>query len=163
MPDTSDAPVGAASTAGATAGATVSEKELAAELTAVVGRLMRRLRTSSSGLLLSPTQRSALSRLDRSGPMTTAALARAEYVRPQSMRGTVGYLEEQGLVGRAPDPGDGRQLVVSVTARGRAVLAEVRASKRSWLTQALTDHLTEAEQRTLAESVALMERLVEES
>ncbi|MEV0849314.1 MarR family transcriptional regulator [Streptomyces sp. NPDC049954] len=124
---------------------------------------MRRLRTSSSDRLLSPTQRSALSRLDRGGPMTTAALARAEYVRPQSMRGTVGYLEEQGLVERAPDPGDGRQLVVSVTGQGLAVLAEVRASKRTWLTQALSDHLTAAELRTLAESVALMERLVEES
>lgn len=138
-----------------------SAGQLADELTAVTSRLTRRLRTSSGESLLSPTQRSALSGLDKAGPMTTAALARAEYVRPQSMRATLAHLEEQGLVARAADPTDGRQSVVSVTERGREVLAEVRAAKRTWLTQALGDRLTGEERRTLAASVELLSRLVE--
>ncbi|MDT0410299.1 MULTISPECIES: MarR family winged helix-turn-helix transcriptional regulator [Streptomyces] len=134
---------------------------LADELTSVAGLLMRRLRTQSARSLLSPTQRSALSRLDREGPMTTAALARAEHVRPQSMRATLGYLHEQGLVARAPDPEDGRQSVVSVAERGRTVLAEVRAAKRTWLTHALDTQLSPEERALVAEAVTLLGKVVE--
>ncbi|MFI5753651.1 MarR family winged helix-turn-helix transcriptional regulator [Streptomyces sp. NPDC051569] len=136
-------------------------EQVAAELTAVVGRLMRRLRTASPESRLTPSQRSVLARLDVEGPATTAALARVEYVRPQSMRLTLAALEEQGLVERAPDPGDGRQSVVSVTDTGRTVLAGVRAAKRDWLSGAIAGELDAAERRTVAEAAALLARLVE--
>lgn len=90
---------------------------------------------------------------------TTAALARAEYVRPQSMRLTLGALESQGLVERAPDPEDGRKSVMSLTESGTATLAEVRAAKRDWLAQALAAGLDGAERRTVAEAVELLDRL----
>ncbi|MFB6819678.1 MarR family winged helix-turn-helix transcriptional regulator [Streptomyces sp. NPDC056347] len=134
-------------------------EELAVRLSAVVGRLLRRLRATSSGGLLTPTQRAVLARLDREGPATTAALARAEYVRPQSMRLTLGALENQGLVGRSPDPDDGRKSVVSLTAAGAATLAEVRAAKHDWLAEALAAGLDGAERRTVAEAVELLDRL----
>lgn len=136
-------------------------EQVAADLSAVVGRLLRRLRTASPGSLLTPTQRTVLARLDGEGPATTAALARAEYVRPQSMRLTLAALEEQGFVARTPDPDDGRQSVVAITESGRHTLASVRAAKHSWLVQALAGELDEAELRTLAEATGLMERLVE--
>ncbi|MFE3943129.1 MarR family winged helix-turn-helix transcriptional regulator [Streptomyces sp. NPDC059118] len=134
-------------------------EQLAAQLADVVGRLLRRLRSTSSEGLLTPTQRSVLARLDREGPSTTAALARAEYVRPQSMRLTLGALESQGLVERAPDPEDGRKSVMSLTESGTATLAEVRAAKRDWLAQALAAGLDGAERRTVAEAVELLDRL----
>lgn len=134
-------------------------EQLAARLADVVGRLLRRLRSTSSEGLLTPTQRSVLARLDREGPATTAALARAEYVRPQSMRLTLGALESQGLVERAPDPEDGRKSVMSLTESGTATLAEVRAAKRDWLAQALAAGLDGAERRTVAEAVELLDRL----
>ncbi|MES9505103.1 MarR family transcriptional regulator [Streptomyces sp. NPDC000609] len=134
-------------------------EQLAAQLADVVGRLLRRLRSTSSEGLLTPTQRSVLARLDREGPATTAALARAEYVRPQSMRLTLGALESQGLVERAPDPEDGRKSVMSLTESGTATLAEVRAAKRDWLAQALAAGLDGAERRTVAEAVELLDRL----
>ncbi|MFB8038347.1 MarR family winged helix-turn-helix transcriptional regulator [Streptomyces sp. NPDC056004] len=134
-------------------------EQLATELTAVVGRLVRRLRSTPTGDRLTPTQRSVLARLDLEGPATTAALARAEYVRPQSMRLTLGALESQGLVERAPDPADGRKSVMSLTESGAATLAEVRAAKHDWLARAVAAELDGAERRTVAEAVELIDRL----
>ncbi|MEV6791103.1 MarR family transcriptional regulator [Streptomyces sp. NPDC051320] len=140
--------------------ATPTSAQVAAELAVALGRVARRLRQASPDLELTHSQRSALALLDREGPSTTAALARAELVRPQSMRLTVGALESQGLVARAPDPTDGRQAVMSVTELGRRTLAGVRADKRGWLTRAIDEELDETERRTLADAVALLERLV---
>lgn len=135
-------------------------EEVAQQLASVVGRLLRRLRSSSSESLLTPSQRSVLARLEDGGPATTADLARAEFVRPQSMRLTLGALEEQGLIERAPDPADGRKSVVSVTDTGRTTLAEVRAAKRNWLAESVAAELDGAERRTVAEAATLIERLV---
>ncbi|MFJ9037135.1 MarR family winged helix-turn-helix transcriptional regulator [Streptomyces sp. NPDC102406] len=137
-----------------------STEQVAADLATVVGRLSRRLRSASPDSLLTPTQRTVLARLDTEGPATTAALARSEYVRPQSMRLTIGALEEQGFVARSPDPDDGRQSVMSITDHGRATLASVRAAKHGWLTEALAAELDADERRTLAEATLLLERLV---
>ncbi|MFD6275760.1 MarR family winged helix-turn-helix transcriptional regulator [Streptomyces sp. NPDC060209] len=136
-------------------------EHVATDLAAVVGLLLRRLRSSSADSLLTPSQRSVLARLQDGGPATTAALARAELVRPQSMRLTLGALESQGFVARAPDPADGRKSVVSVTEEGSTVLAGVRAAKRSWLADAIAAELDGAERRTLAEAVELIGRLVD--
>ncbi|WP_103514195.1 MarR family winged helix-turn-helix transcriptional regulator [Streptomyces sp. SM10] len=138
-----------------------SAEHLATDLSAVVGRLLRRLRSSSAESLLTPSQRSVLARLEDGGPATTAALARAELVRPQSMRLTLGALESQGFVTRAPDPQDGRKSVVSVTEEGSTTLAAVRAAKRSWLAEAIASELDGAERRTLAEAAELIGRLVD--
>ncbi|MFJ8883432.1 MarR family winged helix-turn-helix transcriptional regulator [Streptomyces sp. NPDC102402] len=138
-----------------------SPERVAADLSAVVGRLLRRLRSSSAESLLTPSQRSVLARLEDGGPATTAALARAELVRPQSMRLTLGALESQGFVTRAPDPRDGRKSVVSATEAGSATLAAVRAAKRSWLAEAIAAELDGAERRTLDEAVELIGRLVD--
>jgi hypothetical protein len=54
------------------------------ELLAATGQLVRRLRTEAKSGELSWTQVAITARLDR-GPMTTADLARAETMKPQSM------------------------------------------------------------------------------
>lgn len=136
-------------------------EQVAADLTTVVGRLTRRMRMASHDGLLTPSQRSVLARLGSHGPATTAALARAEYVRPQSMRATLAALEERGHVERTPDPGDGRQSVMTLTDDGRRALMAVRVAKRDWLAGALTDELDAAELSVLAEAAALLERVVE--
>ncbi|MFE6164106.1 MarR family winged helix-turn-helix transcriptional regulator [Streptomyces sp. NPDC056486] len=136
-------------------------EQIAADLSNVVRRLVRRLRGVTPETGLSPTQRSVLARLDHAGPATTAGLAREELVRPQSMRLTVAALEEMGLVERAPDPDDGRQSVVSVTDQGHRTLTEMRAAKHDWLSTALADGLDPAERRQLADAIVLLERLVQ--
>ncbi|MFD6530031.1 MarR family winged helix-turn-helix transcriptional regulator [Streptomyces sp. NPDC060184] len=135
---------------------------VAVRLAAVVSRLLRKLRTESAESLLTPSQRSVLARLESDGPATTAALARAEYVRPQSMRLTLAALESQELVDRAPDPEDGRKSLVSVNEAGRATLAGVRAAKHDWLAEALGAEMDESERQTVATAVTLLNRLVEQ-
>ncbi|MDF3292564.1 MarR family winged helix-turn-helix transcriptional regulator [Streptomyces silvisoli] len=140
---------------------TAGDAAAATELSVAVGQLMRRLRAESPEGALTPTQRSVMGRLDRDGPATTAALARAERVRPQSMRMTLGALEEQGIVTRSPHPTDGRQVVFSLTPDGRKGLTSVRHAKETWLAEAIANALDTAERRTLTEAIALLKRLAE--
>jgi DNA-binding MarR family transcriptional regulator len=74
----------------------------------------------------------ALTRLDRGGPMTGAALAKLEQISPQSMGVTLGALEARDLVERRSDPDDRRQALTSITTAGAQVLTNGRnASRRS--------------------------------
>src|SRR5579875_1382929 len=95
----------------------------AAALRVSISLLTRRLRQNSPvvGVDLALPQRAVLARLDHNGPMTSAALARLEGITPQSMGPTVSALEADGLVERRPDPGDARQVLISLTATGRRV------------------------------------------
>ncbi|MCQ4084646.1 MarR family transcriptional regulator [Streptomyces sp. RB6PN25] len=135
------------------------QSRLADELASAGSQLVRRLRMASPEGALTPSQRSVIGRLGTEGPATTAALARAELVRPQSMRATLCALEEQGLVGRAPHPTDGRQVIFSLTEAGRERLGQLRHAKRTWLADAIGSQLTAEEQRVLAEAVGLIKRL----
>lgn len=67
---------------------------LSADLTMAVGRLRRRLRAETNPSELNLSQMGALSRLEQSGPMTTADLARAELMKPQSMGAILASLEQ---------------------------------------------------------------------
>ncbi|WP_329137868.1 MarR family transcriptional regulator [Streptomyces sp. NBC_01476] len=131
------------------------------ELTTVLSQLVRRLRAASGEDGLTPSQVSVMGRLLREGPATTAALARAELVRPQSMGATLAVLEEHGLVTRAPHPTDGRQVVFSLTPAGTHLHGTARQARRGWLAEALESGLTAPEQRVLAEAIPLLRRLVE--
>ncbi|MFI9050894.1 MarR family winged helix-turn-helix transcriptional regulator [Streptomyces sp. NPDC053427] len=139
-----------------------NQERLATDLGAVMGLLMRHLRAASPQGELSPTQRAVIGRIDTDGPATIAALARAELVRPQSMRMTLSALEERGVLARSPHPTDGRQVVFSLTEEGRRTLGSVRQAKQNWLAVAIAERLTEDEQRTLATATELMRRLTQE-
>ena len=66
---------------------------LAGALHVSVGLLLRRLRQARAEGELTLPETAALARLDRGGPATSAALARAEQISPQSMGATLGALE----------------------------------------------------------------------
>ena len=51
--------------------------------------------------------------------MTAAQLAKLEQISPQSIGATVPALESKGLIRRAPDPEDGRRVILFLTAMGR--------------------------------------------
>ena len=101
-----------------------------------------------------------MGRLAKDGPATTADLARAEGMKPQSMRTTVAALEEMGLVERQPHPTDGRQVNIELTAKGAAVRKSVGDAKRTWLAQAIAQ-LDEQERETLFAAGKIIRRLVE--
>ncbi len=107
-------------------------KTLAIELvdfTQAIGLLVRRVRAAAGSQELSLTESAVLARLDKDGPHTTADLARAESMRPQSMGATIAALEEMGMVEREPHPTDGRQVNIELTAKGAAVRKSVGDAK----------------------------------
>src|SRR6202035_1772858 len=85
-----------------------------------IGLLVRRVRAAAGAHELSLTEAAVIGRLAKDGPATTADLARAESMKPQSMGTTVAALEEMGLVERTPHPTDGRQVNIQLTAKGEA-------------------------------------------
>lgn len=131
---------------------------LADDLRAVVGRLVRRLRT---GYPVPPHQYGVLRTIERHGPQTTSGLALTEHVRQQSMAHTVQQLDQAGFITRHPDPADGRQTLIDLSDGGRAALDDERREATGWLTSAMEDRLTADERATLAGAVALLGRLVE--
>ena len=118
------------------------------ELLSVTGQLTRRLRAISNTRELTWSQVAIMARLEEAGPSTTADLARAESVKPQSMGGTLAAMEEEGLVERQPHPTDGRQILYALTDEGREARRKVRLAKREWLLAAIAQ-LSPAEQKTL--------------
>src|SRR5580698_6516214 len=135
---------------------------LAAEIRAAGGKLKRRLREHGGRNDLTPSQVSVLLRLEKDGAATVSSLARAEGMRPQSMSAVVTPLEEAGLVRGAPDPGDGRQTLMSLTPKCLRLLQEGRAARQDWLTTRISQKLSVQEQEKLRAVIELLTRLVEE-
>lgn len=129
-----------------------------AELLRATGQLLRRLRTEADQGGLSWSQNATLARLEENGPSTTADLARAELVKPQSMGATLVELEQEGLVQRGPHPTDGRQVLFSLTESGLATRRQNSHLKREWLASAMAG-LDPAEQQTLIAAAGLIKRL----
>jgi DNA-binding MarR family transcriptional regulator len=140
--------------------AQISPEPAVAELSLAIGQLIRRLRMEMNPDELSWSQTATLARLDKVGAMTTADLARAEFVKPQSMGTTLADLEQAGLVQRRPHPTDGRQVLFELTAEGMEARRQRNIAKREWLLAAMAK-LDPAEQRTLLAAAALLKRLAE--
>ena len=135
---------------------------LAQDLRALLGKLKRRLREQGHVGDLTPSQVSVLLRLEKDGPATASALARAEGMRPQSMGPVIAALEGAGLVSGAPDPNDGRQTLISLTDACRKWAQEGRAARQDWLTRTIQARLSPREQDELAAAVELLKRLIDD-
>ena len=137
-------------------------EEVAAALYLSVGLFKRRLRQLSAPGELTLPESSALRKLDRGGPATATALAKAEQISPQSMGATLGALEARGLVERQPDPDDGRRAVLSVTEAGLSALSDKRNARIAQLARALAAGFTPEEMAQLMAAAPLLERLAAE-
>lgn len=121
----------------------------AAHLRITVTRLARLLRRQGD-TGLSPSQLSALTSVERHGPLTLGALAEHERVAPPSITKVVAKLEERELVARRADTADRRVVHVSTTGAGRDLLADVRQRKDVWLASRLADLDDDQRARLLA-------------
>jgi DNA-binding MarR family transcriptional regulator len=137
------------------------DQTLAAEIRAVYRKLKLRYREHGGGNDLTPSQAAVLLRLENDGAATVSSLARAEGMRPQSMSAIVAPLHKSGLVSGAPDPGDGRQTLMSLTPKCLKWLQEGRAARQDWLTTTITQRLSAQEQEKLRAALELLTRLVE--
>ena len=134
---------------------------MAGELRVVLGKLRRRLREQAHPGDFTWSQKSVLLRLERDGPATVTTLARAEGVRPQSMGATISVLEAAELVSGAPDPTDGRQTILSLTAACLEMLKAGRAAREDWLFHAIQKNFAPEEHEELARAVELLKRLLD--
>jgi DNA-binding MarR family transcriptional regulator len=135
--------------------------EAAEQLRTVVGALVRRLCGEAPNPRTSWPQLAVLKRLDHDGAMTTADLARAERIKPQTMGEMVAELEAAELVARRDDAADGRRRLVSLTRAGSRAIAEGRAARQSWLARAIATQLDATEQRQLVAALDLLRKLAE--
>jgi DNA-binding MarR family transcriptional regulator len=135
------------------------DAELAARLRLAVTRLSRLLRHLGE-TRISASQLSALSTIERSGPMTLGDLAAAEQVQPPSMTRIVSRLEEAGLVERQACEQDRRVARARVTTAGRQLLQRSRTRKDAYLARRLQT-LDPADRALMGEAVAVLEQLLE--
>jgi DNA-binding MarR family transcriptional regulator len=126
---------------------------------AAIGLLYRRMRQTKATEEVSLPESSAISRLNHTGPMTAAQLAKLEQVTPQSIGVTIAGLEARGLIEKQPDPEDGRRLILSLSDTGRDHVAARRTARTEQLAGALADGFTAAELATLRAAAPLLERL----
>lgn len=138
----------------------VATGELAGELRLAVTRTARRLRQEAGGPL-SPTLTAALSTVAKHGPLKVSELADREGVARPTATKVVARLEEASYVKRSGDVFDGRSVVVEISAEGKAVLAEIRARKDSYLAERL-EALGARDRETLARAAVLLEELLAE-
>jgi DNA-binding MarR family transcriptional regulator len=138
----------------------------AAQVSAAVGdaitRLNRRLRQARPVGELTQNQISVLTSLELAGALTPRELAEAERVQPPTMTKVLAKLEERGLIQRTPHPTDGRQVILSATEAGRAVMVEHRRAKDQWLTRKLAG-LSIVERDTLARAAEILNRIARQS
>jgi DNA-binding MarR family transcriptional regulator len=107
---------------------------------------------------LSLTAASTLRRLERSGPHRLCELYAPEGISQPAMTQLVTRLEKEGLAARSSDPADGRAVVVSITAAGRAAVARRREGRAHALSGLLQD-LTPAEHAAIVAALPALERL----
>ena len=132
---------------------------LASELRLSVMRLRRRLAAEREpDNELSTGAMAVLGVLFRHGERTVGELAAHERVQPPSMTRTINCLEGDGYVTRRPHESDRRQVLVELSAKGRATLLADRRKRDAWLAQRLKD-LTPAERDVLRAAAPLLERL----
>jgi DNA-binding MarR family transcriptional regulator len=135
--------------------------QVAAALQVSIGLLARRVHRSPLPDELTVPEMSALSRLDRGGPATPGALARAAQITPQGMGATLNSLARRGLVERHPDPQDGRRVFMSLTDAGLRAVHSRRSARTVQLGQVLCERFTPEELEILAAAAPLIWRLGE--
>jgi DNA-binding MarR family transcriptional regulator len=131
---------------------------MAARLRVSATRLARTLRRQAD-IGLSPSQLTALSTIERHGPMSLGALAEHERVAPPSITKAVAKLEAGGYLRRVADDTDRRVTRVELTAQGEALLDESRKRKDAWLAARLAELPAEDRER-LAAALGVLEDLL---
>jgi DNA-binding MarR family transcriptional regulator len=140
-------------------GTRLTAEDIAGRLRISATRLARRLRQEAQ-TGLTPSQLSALTAVERHGPVMLGALAEHERVAPPTITRVVAKLEEDGLVTRQRDEDDRRVTRVVVTGKGRNLLNTSRRRKTPWLTTRLGE-LGDDDRARLADALDVLDELTE--
>ena len=135
-----------------------TRSEIAALLHEQFARLTRQLRTMELPQGITPERLSALSVIEKRGPISVTALADKEKVRPATMSRMVTALVEEGLVKRTEDKNDGRGVLVSATPKGRRIYQRAQEQRLQHLAEVL-DSLNDEQLDSMRNLTAALERL----
>jgi DNA-binding MarR family transcriptional regulator len=102
---------------------------------------------------------SVLHSLSRSGPMRLTGLLATEQIKQPALTSLVSKLEASGLVSRAPDPSDGRAVLLSLTEAGEMVVASRHADRVAMLAR-LIERLDVRDRTVLTAAQGVLFRLV---
>lgn len=119
--------------------------------------LLRRAAGADFGVI----QSAVIGQLNERSPRRVSELARAERVRLPTMTETVNRLHAQGWVAKETDPQDARCVLVSLTGKGRRLMASI-ATRRTRYTRELLMRLAEDERKVLAAALPVLDRLLAE-
>ena len=137
-----------------------TESERAARLRLAITRVARRLRQEANADL-SPSLTSALSSIERHGPVTPSDLANCERVQRPTITRVLARLEELELIERTADPADGRSTLVTITPVGRALLGDLRTRRDAFLADRLS-RLPAEDRAVLDRASEVLESLLED-
>ena len=134
------------------------EQELHAVGEAVYGLSAAIIRGSAVPRQMSLTSASTLAAVSRLGPQRITELAALQNITQPSMTAVITALEQAGFVERAPDPTDGRAVLVSATPAGEEYLAARRQAMAGRIV-ALARQLPEEDVAALTAAVPALVRL----
>lgn len=132
---------------------------LAGELRLACMRISRRVRYESTDIV-APHHFSVMCRLEDSA-RTPGELAEIERVSAPSMTRTVAGLVDLGLVERAADPTDRRQVNLTLTPAGRQVLSVTRRKRDAWMVVRVA-RLDPQEQAVLQQAARILAKVAAE-
>ena len=135
---------------------------LATKLRPVLTRLVRKLRKlSPADTQLSQSERSVLVLLEQNGELLSAKLAVMEKITPQSMGQIINHLSALNLIDKKVSPTDKRKILLSISAQGAKMIQQVRNERDEWLSKALRQTCTPAEQQLLLQAIDSLNKLVD--
>jgi DNA-binding MarR family transcriptional regulator len=86
---------------------------------------------ANRALGLTPSRTHLLWEVGQRGPVPQRVLAEALKVTPRAVTGLVDALVDDGLVTREPHPGDRRATLVTLTARGEALVRQLKRDHKA--------------------------------
>ncbi len=138
-----------------------ADASLAGDLLSVVARL-NRLATQRVKMELPYAQARLLSTIEDQRAARISDLAAFDHCSQPTMTTQVRRLEDGGLVSRITDPADARAVLISITPRGKEVLARVRAD-RGAVVDPYLERLEPVDRESLTEAVRVMRAILEDA
>ncbi len=133
--------------------------QLGVDLLSVVARF-NRLATQLTRLPLPWAQTRLLSMIEDRGQARISDLAALDNCSQPTMTTQVRRLEDAELVTRTTDPSDARAVLIRITDKGIATLAQARAD-RAAVVDPLLEQLDPADREVLGQAVDVFRRLLE--
>ena len=131
--------------------------EEASGLRVALVRIYRQLRTRS-GSDITPSQSSALARIEQSGPIRLGSLAELEGTTAATMSRVIDSLAQRQLIDRVPDPLDGRASLIQLSPEGGALLHGLRVRNTEALRSALAE-LSPQQRKAVRQAIPVLELL----